>query len=100
MRKAQMPRRAAGSFLLGTALFILCTASSSHADADLLWENRGPISGNHKLYHSIAAAGRLVFAVGEVGTRADLGIQSPGDNMDGFVRAMDATTGATVWEDR
>lgn len=100
MKKAQMTWRVAGLFLLGTALVVLTTGPVSAAGGDLLWENRGPTSGNHTLYRSIVATGRLVFAVGEVGTRADLEVVTPGDNMDAFVRAVDAKTGATVWEDR
>ena len=100
MSKAQSIRRTAGSFLLGTALVLCLSGIVSAAGGDLLWENRVPTSGNHKLYRSIVAGGQMVFAVGEVGTRADLGAQTPGDNMDAFVRAVDANTGTVVWEDR
>src|SRR5438128_1390246 len=91
--------RNAKSVFTGLALG-LAFPTAVFAASHLLWENHEALAGNHKQYRSIAAAGQLVFAVGEAGALFDLGLQTPTDNMDGFVRAIDAKTGATVWQDR
>src|SRR5438128_12431252 len=64
----------------------VAVSTMASAQSHLKWENHDPLTGNYKIYNSIAASGRLVFAVGEAGLLADLASNSITDNRDAFVR--------------
>lgn len=91
MSKAQLCGLAIATLLLAT---IVTAAPALAATGSLLWENRGQPTPFGTAV-AVAVHGNIVVASGNVNTDT-----SNPATADWFVRAADATTGATLWEDR
>jgi outer membrane protein assembly factor BamB len=79
--------------LVGAILMFLAVVPSigTAAPGDLLWENRGQPEPRGTAL-AIAVQGNVVVATGDVDPKRG--------ELDWFVRAHDANTGVTLWEDR
>ena len=88
-------RKVIGSAVLFVAglLGLLGTCSAAEFGGSVLWQNGSQSTAPFGAYLSIVPVGDLVVAVGNVGI-------SDSSPLDAFIRAMDSSTGATVWEDR
>ena len=88
-----------GTALLFSVACLLVAPAAWGKSGDLLWENRGqpePIG----IVRAIGAEGNVVVATGETGETTPACAYPFFNSCHWYVRAQDASTGATLWEDR
>src|SRR6266853_1667293 len=86
------PHSSTKTLMVGLVMSLTATTAWAKS-ADLLWENRGQSAPFGRAY-AIGGEGNVVVATGETCSALSFA------TCDWFVRAHDAKTGATLWEDR